>query len=307
MKHIDAIVGFSANPELVAIYDSSRPDHKLPLDGLNLDLSGTSGDIVVALSQLGRSACLIGLTGVNHSLPDELLDACLKKFGLDFMSLRVLNHTSVAFLRGDKAPGSDNRVCGKRGQVIPELVNNETRRLAEFFSQNAEVLPVVSGLKDYELPFFEEATKNRQAIMNPNMFFCDKKELFLKSLNKSVALFLNQREFEATGFSDLRQAHLDGYGPSLVVVTNGKKGGQYSLQGQTGTYEPIIFEGVHYKAGTGDWFLAGFLAEMFDREIDIRQISRKETESCLKYGALVSGKKALYPGAANGPKKTDLV
>lgn len=305
--HYDALIGFSCNPEILATYDSSRNDEKLPLDDLSVYLSGSSGDVAIALSRLGRNACLFGLTGIRRTLSDELLDYCLKRTEMCFHSLRVLNTTSVAVLRGDKAPNSDNRVCGRRGVVLSEHITNEVEKLSVFIKKlSGPCLPVITGLKDYELPFYDLITKERRGVLNPNFWFC-KKEEFKSALVRSCAIFLNHKELVASGFETNPIAmHLNGRGPRLIVVTNGPNGGFYSLDGQLGHYEAMSFTGQHYTAGAGDWFLGGFLAKLFSMEISVEKMDQEALIQCLRYGALVAGKKVLYAGAANGPSIEDL-
>lgn len=315
---LDAVVGFSVNPEIVFEYDSSMGDEKLPLLNWQIKLSGTSGDVAIALKKLECRSSLIGAIGINDA-GRVLLECAIDKAGINFQALKVLNETSIAFLPVDRL--GTVRVIGKRGGLLDEKgITNSILKLRSLMTHSEignTTFRVATGIRpsEYHLvnEFFSEDAQGRR-VLNPNREFLksENRELFQALLEKTDFLIFGEAEYGECNGYQLSDFHTDT--TKLIVLTMAENGGRYSLiekpksQAHIGTFDPIVYPAEKiFSPGAGDWFLAGLLSQFIKRNVSINELNESMLQEDLKFAARVAGKKVTMPGAGNGPSYTELL
>lgn len=305
-KEDEIVVGFAVNPELVVSYDSGVSDVKLRLEKLSVQLSGSSGDVAVGCMRLGRQARLVGFTGFETSVIDGLLENALKDFCLPFRRIPILDQTSCAVLPADFSQSS--RVIGKRGDVLPELVD-AAKRIIDDLDLSPGVMRVATGVRSVEVPLVDHFFGDSQrCVLNPNAFLCQEHADIEVLLPKTRLLILNDYEFDKYfGEKGGNICAFHTFGVRLVIMTTGKTGGVCSLNGDVWQYESIRYDApAYYDAGAGDWFLAGFLTAIVENEFSLETITREQAEKCITFACHVAGLKVTRPGAANGPYRDEV-
>lgn len=293
------IVGTAVNAEVVYYYDGSSPDEKIPLQDFSIQLSGSSGDVAIALSQLGAFSHLLGLIADKEDDQSALLRLALKKHRVGSTLLPCLDKTSIAVLPCDDS-SEKSRVIGRRGDVIPEriptIVNLITDEAACFEWR------VATGVREREIAEALLGTNKGKRVLNPNFMLCQNQGL--EALLPFVDILVLNKNEMAVSRMTFKKCHEAG--TSLVIVTEDEDGGQYSLRGKVGRFAPVKITGnAFYPAGAGDWFLGGFLSFCELEHTDATSTAI-DIERALAFGAKVAAKKISMKGAGNGPMLSEV-
>ncbi len=298
--NFDALIGFSANPEVVGVYDSACDREKLPLLEFRVDLSGAAADVATALQKLGRMPHLMGLTGTDHSDEDALFQIALEKARLSFTPVRVLDRTSIAFLPVDKT--SRPRVAGRTGTVTSHAATPIVTGIA---NGHKGAWRVATGVRVSDVEFasslYTDAEPGKR-VLSPHHTACASKLHGFDELLRSADLFvLNEQEWKwIGGGAVLSDFHC--FGPKLIIVTQGESGGMYSLRGRPGEFHAAQCpDKAISSVGAGDWFLGALVHSFLEHERHVGNIDVSMLESYLAFAAKVAAKKVTMPGAANGP------
>lgn len=295
------IVGTSVNAEVVYRFDGSNPDEKIPLQDFSVQLSGSSGDVAIALNQLGAVSHLLGLVAAKEDDRLALLQLAIKKHKINSTLLPCLNKTSIAVLPCDDTSGK-NRVIGQRGGVIPERISD----IAQMIVNEAASFGwrIATGIRAEEIPFAQAllGTNKGKRVLNPNFTLCRDQEL--EALLPFVDILVLNKNEMAVSRTTFKKCHE--LGTSLVIVTEDENGGQYSLRGEVGRFTPAkVSSSALYLAGAGDWFLGGFLSFCDLAHLDAAS-DAVDIERALAFGARVAAKKITMKGAGNGPMLSEI-
>ncbi len=296
------VVGLATNAEIVFTFDGNRNDEKLPLEDFSIQLSGSSSDVAIGLSKLGHNARLIGLIAESADDQSALLNIAVKKHSIPHLLVPALDHTSVAVLPGDIS--GKNRIVGKRGEILNHTLETAARLIGE--ASAATEWRIATGARTREFPLISTLLGENpgRRVLNPNLFLCRERTAFKNIISYADILVMNKNEEAACGMSFLE---LHAAGPHLVIVTEGERGGRYSLGGIVGRFYaiPPVSETL-FLAGAGDWFLAGFLASCVRVSFSAFEGNEHLLHQCLEFGARVAAKKITMPGAGNGPSLDEL-
>ncbi|MBI3305926.1 hypothetical protein HYZ82_02195 [Candidatus Nomurabacteria bacterium] len=286
-------------------------------------LSGSSGNVAMALKKLGGNPHLLGLTGPGYvtrgcheTLADHLLYEALERSKIHFISLPVLTQTNTCVI---PVVGQTNGVSwGKRNRIVHAAVPRaleDIRMVWDIFkSRKIDVentFTVVTGLRAVEMVFAKtllSRVQNGFRVLNAKDTLCGRKE-FKQILPLVDLLVLNQYEFNRTGMG---LQELNDWGPKLVVVTCDKKGGFFYFSSfPRGRWFPISFPAVsfpggRFETGAGDWFLGALVSELIRIGKTIFTVEPEEFQQVVNFAAKVAGKKITMPGGGNGPTRSQL-
>lgn len=306
MKHNDAVVGFSVNPELeLAVGNTSGP--KKVLQSQSFCLSGSSGNVTVALKKLGARSHLLGLVAVDYQngFTDKLLNETIKQSKVSFSPIRVLSETNFCVI---PVVGNANGVLwGKRNRIIHSAVPKALQYLkSPKVGIGPRTFSVITGLRDVEFVFAKTLLNRTQAgfrILNAKGTLCAKRN-FKKVLSMVDLLVLNRREFKETG---MELSELHNFGPSIIVVTHDRKGGMFSFRsGFCKKFQPVSFFGGRFETGAGDWFLGALVSELIRLQESVFTIKPEQFKRVIDFAARVAGKKITMSGGGNGPTRSQL-
>ncbi|MCR4327910.1 MAG: carbohydrate kinase family protein [Patescibacteria group bacterium] len=310
VKDYGVVVGFSVNPEVVAVYDSSGGGEKLPLKEIRVDLSGSAADVAIAVNKLGQRSLLFGFKGPENGDAGALLKSAVHKAGVDFVPLEVLNSTSIAVLPVDEA--HPLHVVGRKGDVCPEKIKSGLARMKNTLSKSIGAWRVATGLrcseKEFAQSLFSEEGCIGNRVFSPNRAFCDLKEREgLFELIKKVDLLIMNR-YEYAGCAVSTPAEIHRMGPAVLIVTEDAQGGFYSMNGSIRRFEAIHYPCERaYPTGAGDWFLGGLLSELIAKNIrEVSELTEGALQECLLFAAKVAGKKVTIPGSSRGPSRSEI-
>ncbi len=313
-KH--AIVGFSVNPELeLAVEDTPGP--KKVLRKIDFCLSGSSGNVAMALKKMGSTPRLLGLTGpgfvvpgCHETLADHLLCEAVDQSEIRFMSIKALTQTNICVI---PVIGQDNGVSwGKRNRIvhsdIPGALEDIYRVWDILKAGEVDVestFSIVTGLRAVEVVFAKALLSKARfgfRVLNAKDTLCRSRE-FKKVLPLVDLLVLNKREFDETG-KTLSELH--NHGPRIIVVTHDKKGGMFSFRWACCQFKAINFPGGKFETGAGDWFLGALVSELMRLQVSVSTVTKEEFQGAVDFAARVAGKKITMAGGGNGPTRAQL-
>lgn len=305
MRHKNAVVGFSVNAELeLAVQDTPGP--KKVLNRMGVCLSGSSGNITIALQNLGAKAHLLGLVAVSEleTLESRLLKETLKKSEVPFTPLKVLTQTNICVV---PVIGNKNGVAwGKRNKIVHNSIPRALKDLTDFVGIGPRTFSIVTSLRLVEIVFAKTLLARTQTgfrVLNAKDTLCARKE-FKRILQLVDLLVLNQREFDETG---MKLSELHKRGPRIIVVTHDSKGGIFSFNsGHSSHFKPHSFTGGKFETGAGDWFLGALVSELIRLEESALTIKSESFQKVVDFAARVAGKKITMPGGGNGPTRFQL-
>ncbi len=305
MKY-NAVVGFSVNPELELAVEST-PGPKKVLRSMSFCLSGSSGNVAMALKRLGSRPHLLGLVATNHgeNLEDKLLGEAIRQSRVLFMPIRVLSQTNVCVI---PVIGKANGVLwGKRNRIVHSAVPKALQDLAKpEIGVGPHTFTVVTGLRAVEIVFAKTLLSKAQngfRVLNAKDTLCGSRD-FKKILPLVDLLVLNHREFGETGMT---LSELHSCGPRIVVVTHDKKGGMFSFRsGYRSQFQPVTFTGGKFETGAGDWFLGALVSELITLRESVSGVKPEQFQAVVDFAAKVAGRKITMTGGGNGPTRSQL-
>jgi|GEM_PF-1059402 len=306
MKY-DAVVGFSVNAELeLAVKDTPGP--KKVLKRMDFCLSGSSGNVVMALKKLGSRPHLLGLVTARSqkTLADKLLGEAIVQNKVSFTPIRVLSQSNICVI---PVVGDTNGVLwGKRNQIVRSAIPKALRAIQRLGSGvGPNTFTVITGLRAVEVVFAKtllEMTQTGFRVLNAKDTLCERMD-FERILPLVDLLVLNRYEFNETG---MELSELHGFGrPKIIVVTDDEKGGMFSFHsGHKSHFKPVSFRGGRFETGAGDWFLGAMISELVRLRKSVDTVSLKEFQGVVDFAAKVAGKKITMPGGGNGPTRFQL-
>lgn len=307
MKHNDAVVGFSVNPELKVVIGQKQGPKK-PLLETSYYLSGSSGNVATAIKKLGALSHVLGLVGMSkrQTLADILLPEIIQQSGVSFTPIKILAETNLCII-----PTSEHQnkvLWGKRNDVVQSAIPKVLRDLKRpEIGMGQNTFAVITGLRVSEMMLAKALFQKAQTgfrVLSPNhSLLCAKKEL-MNILPLVDLLVLNNAGFKATGLS-LTKMH--SYGPRIIVITHDRRGGSFSFpSGLLHKFEVVSFSGGHFETGAGDWFLGALIAELTRIGESIIAIRPDQFKVAIKFAARVAGKKLTMSGGGNGPTRRQL-
>lgn len=147
------------------------------------------------------------------------------------------------------------------------------------------------------------AEKNVRVGWNPGVIQIEKKAQHYRQMLKCLnILFINREEgIRFANFPVKPQIKdivkvLHGYGPKIVVLTDGKNGA-YAYDGQSHYHIEAVNQQRVDATGAGDSFAAGFMGRIMQ---DIAETNQDSIVDALKWGALNSTSVVGYIGAQKG-------
>ncbi|OHA23215.1 MAG: hypothetical protein A3G52_04850 [Candidatus Taylorbacteria bacterium RIFCSPLOWO2_12_FULL_43_20] len=304
-KH-KVVVGFSVNPEFEINVGGDAKEPKKTLRRFSGRLSGSSGNVAIALQTLGVSPRLLGLVGVSpvheNSWEGKFFDELVRSSGFSFWGIPALQRTNIAAI--PVVNEKNGEVWGRRNGVLRHAIRPALRML-ESFGSNKQAFAVVTSLRGGELPFATSllaATQEGYRVLNAKDTLC-RRPGFVRLLRIVDVVVLNRQEFAATNMS---YDAIHRRGPKIVVVTHDKDGGYCSFCGKIFSFAPHSFKGGVFETGAGDWFLGALVAELIRHEENAASCSMNQFRDIIDFSAKVAGKKITMSGGSNGPTRVQL-
>ncbi len=296
------IIGFSANAEITFGFDSSDPSEKLLLKNFEIFPAGSSVNVATALAKCGYSSLVVGLTGKNtQSDYDILLNHAMSKLSLSFKRLSILKKANVAVYPIDKT-SENNRVIGSTSTIISREILDKAAREVETLKGDWRIATgIIPAHTKLLLALFNGSHGYR--VLNPKPMLLKKHAVLKTILGCTDMLLVNKKELQMARLS-LKQIH--SLGVRLIIITEDKHGGYFSLEGKVGNFQPLRLNLPTYSVGTGDWFNGGFLSKAFEIKENIGSITFSGVQECVHWAAIVAGIKVTMRGATNGPGKKEL-
>ena len=302
----EAVVGFSVNPELELAVENTLGPKKV-LKRMNCCVSGSSGNVKMALNKLGGRSHLFGLVAAGpDTFADKLLGEAIDRRGVAITPLRVLAETNICVI---PIMGNMNGVAwGKRNRIVQSAVPKALQRLTRVIDivVGTRTFSVITSLRSVEAVFATTLlarTSPGFRVLNAKDSLCSRRE-FKEILPLVDLLVLNQREFEETG---MEISELHKCGPRIVVVTHDRKGGMFSLNsGHQSRFKRVDFPGGRFETGAGDWFLGALVSELIRLRESVLTIKPRQFHRMIDFAARVAGKKITMPGGGNGPTRSQL-
>lgn len=314
-----AIIGFSANPEIIIRINRLVESEKAPLGGMTCELGGTSSNIAKAMAKMGIQSTLYVLTGYN----DDFYTHCFR-YALEHshekiktIDFPVLERGHMGFIPIDGIKKM-SQVFGYKGKVQPDKVHLCTEIIKNDFNQTA--WRIATGVRPSEVELVKALFGENQKgfrYLNPRMDLIESKNVFFDLLEQTDVLVVNRDEYEACiKYKEIcsRSGIQKLFGVSLVVVTKDKNGGKFSLQNKlTDTnekfdaYTDYIEEGKEiYPTGAGDWFAGSLISSLIETKKSIYEITKSEIIDAIYFASKIAGKKITIVGAGNGPSESDI-
>lgn len=299
---MDALIGFSVNPEMVWVYQACQVTRKMPA-AFSMQMGGTSLDVACIMKILGHRVRLLGALGSSaDSVPfNQWLRDRLDEAGISFRPLLVRERTAVA----DVHVGASAMSLSYK----PPITRLPREEIVEESEQSGARYAVVTGLgsdpNEIEMAhLLWRSAKGKTRVLNANLGLARQAELFEAVVSQVDLLVCNHIEAAAylriepdqVNLGALRRIHK--IGPSRVIVTCDRQGALYSEVGGTTLHQPIVEAGPRIdETGAGDCFLGAFLAA---------ELKGYETGRALRFAACAAGQKVLRPGCANVPSRQEV-
>lgn len=306
MKLYDAAVGFSVNPEVGLIIEDV-PGPKKPVKD-PFCLSGSSGNVATAIKKLGGNPHLLGLVSVHgKGHADRTLDEAVTQSEIRFTPIRALNQTNICYIpiRG----GVNGEAWGKHSQMVHSAVPEALQELAKSeIGIGPETFTAITSLRPTQGVFASTLLERTQPgfrvlnAKNPNTPYARRE--FKKFLLLVDLLVINEMEWRGIGMN-LPELHSSG--PRLIVVTQDKEGGLFSIGSEVmGRFRPVHFPGGQFETGAGDWFLGAVISELIRLKESALTVKPEQFQKVVDFAAKVAGKKITMPGGGNGPTRSQL-
>ncbi len=302
-----AIVGFSANSELVLTYDRITSLEKGDLEFMEVNLGGTSANVATAIQTLGGKSHLLTLTGNEETFETYVLDYVFKKFKIPFTKFPILDKSNISIIPIDGLSPEESKVFCSKGLIREDLIAKTIKEIKKL----SNGLRIATGVRLGEIELVKAFFNNRKGYrsLNPRIELIQKRDVFKDIMTHTDIIFLNSSEYEeclVTSPEDLHE-----YGPHIIVVTAGDKGGMVSLKGHGAERfeackvytQPEI--PIH-TTGAGDWFQGGFHYNFMKMGKSLMELTMEDLLESADFGARVAGKKITMLGAHNGPTASQI-
>lgn len=263
------------------------------------DKGGSSYTIARALKTQGFHPDLVEFVGrhnENCSPKNE------NRNGLSITSIPCLDHTSSScILRTIREDGSTEERLKEDKGVIDPIQFQIHRDIIKSSFQNAD-WRIASGVKDSneEMLFLSDNfTPGSNNILIPKIELVQS-EQWKRIVPMMSMICMNKTEFKASGMK-LKDYH--DLGLPLIIVTDGAKGGEFSFNGETMSYEAFNCNySEFHETGAGDWFSASVNIPLWKKSIpNIKDAGFENIKEGILYASRIAGIKIGTPGASNGP------
>jgi ribokinase len=264
---------------------------KIEIDKLNFSSGGSGHNIAIGLARLGRKVSLIGSIGKDVFGKEIVNELKKNKVDLNFVSeIKETTGSSLVVIGKNK----ERSILINRGAnnfVSSIGINENNIKKFRWF-----VFTSVIGNKSITVlkKAVDIAKKhNIKVVANPSISMIKYKRKELKGLvKKSDIIIVNEEEaFELSGTNKVDKAliKLRKIGPSIVVITLGKKG-VVGFDGKNKYRQKTYKVRVSDTTGAGDCFTAGFLHSL---------MKNNDIKRALKFGAATAALNLKTYGAVN--------
>jgi len=293
---------FSGNVE-INTRRRSELGEKGHLYEMSAQFAGGSANVAGALNQFGRDVRLTCFAGVTEDFGRVAFEFARNTVPFSSQVLYVLDKTTVALYDSDEScPGRG--VTVGRGSILPEKSDYIQEQLEQIKISEGDILvgSIMKPESDFARILLTKAPGCR--VLNPKESFCSSGLIDFLSGTTDM-LIVNRSEWRACNcrFDDIHRK-----GVRVVVVTNDKDGGHFSVDGNA-SYEfaPFICPAMaYYTVGAGDWFIAGFLHELITCGESLHKADFDTVLRCTQFASKVAGRKVTMLGAQRGPRLDEI-
>ena len=317
---IKAVIGFSANPEIIVRINRFDEFEKAPLNEMTCELGGTSANFAKALGKMGIESELYALTGCNDDFNTHCLKFALKKSHekIHVFEFPIMDQGHMGFIPIDGTKKT-SQVFGLKG-IIQSTNINDCINIIKKKDTEKNIWRVATGVRSAEVELVKALFGDKHKgfrYLNPRIDLIQSKEIFFSLLEQTDILVMNHAEYEAcTHYKEIgsRADIQKNFGVSLVIVTKDKDGGKFSLINQRTNISEKFDACIDYitdakeifPTGTGDWFGGALISYLIKTRKSIFEISEKEIKEAILFASKIAGKKVTMRGAGNGPAESDL-
>ncbi len=307
---ITADVGFSVNTEMQQKFGPATSE-KGTLEEVKFGLAGTSANVARAIHTLGHESKLFALTGREKNPEKHLLNFLLKKSKIPYVEFPILTSSDFTIIPTDDLYISTKSRCLKN-EVIQKKVD---KTIEEIHRMEGGTWRIGTGVRYQHIPlikaFFNRHFGNR--VLNPRPEIIQNSTPFKELLKCTDFLIVNSDEYKAFKETSPAELHKLLYkrGPTLIIVTESKHGGMFSLKGHpVERFEACtqyLEEGAPiFENAAGDCFEGAFIAKLGDLNKSIATATIDDIRKAIHFATHVSGKKITTPDATC-PTRQDLV
>lgn len=273
---------------------------KIPLDQVDYEIGGSACNVAVGLSRLGLTTSLISILGDDtpaKKIKERLEDEEVVSSNL-ITDKKMQTNFSVIFRTNQ----------GRTIFIYRGLKDYEKLRIKKGIKTKWIFLaPTGEGTEDLEKDIVAKVSEEGTKLSwNPGALQIKKGANSSKNLLKNCSvIFLNREEalefvnFPVRPNEQELMKKISLFGPKIVVITSGKKGAK--------AYDGKIFYSVNSldvtrvdSTGAGDSFSTGFLAKIFNSDIDFSNINSEIVSEALRWGILNSNSVITKVGAQPG-------
>lgn len=295
-------VGFSVNAEVVTFFKAKNGEEKLLGEKFKIDFSGSSANFATGINNFNIDTVLFGAVGINGSDSDDLLNLALNKTGLTFKRIPVLTESNVATVSINHE--GKTQIVGFRGSIIPDRIP----RVEQEINRTGSLWRIATGITAEQFKLAKCFLNSQPGFrsLSPHRTFCNvsHRSSIFELMKLSDLFILNEKEFNELEIS-FEEIHNQGV--SLIVVTAGENGGEYSFNGARMNYQPKEQIKTKSAAGAGDWFHAGLIIACIKRGLALNELGPHLSE-VFDFAISVASKKiTMGGGGSNGPMEEDII
>jgi ribokinase len=246
---------------------------KIPVKDFEPQIAGSAPNVAVGLARLGLKTAIFSMVGSDPT--GHLAFARMKEEGVDTRYMKISkkvrsSYSVVITYKGDRTILGALQPHAFR---LPKLGTTKWLYVSEIGAGNEDLFDAITQLV---------ATKSLKLGFNPGAIQIQSGAKQLKPiLQNTEVLFVNREEgqqlLRRRNHPDIRHLIHDLWklGPSVVVVTEGKKGAYAFDGGKTWFVKPFRAKAIELT-GAGDSFATGFLAALH---------YGKNLADCLRWGS----------------------
>lgn len=306
---ITADVGFSVNTEQQQKFGPPTGE-KGSLEMIKFGLAGTSANVARAIMTLGHESRLFALTGKERNAEGYLLNFLLKESKIPHVKFPVLESSDFTIIPLDDQSDAKSRCL--KNEMVQRRIKNVLKHVEEIEGGTWRIGTGVRG-QHIELAkaFFNRHFGHR--VLNPRAEIINPTVSFRELLKSTDFLIINSTEYKAFQLTSPSELHKFLYkkGQTLVIVTESKHGGMFSLKGHpverfNACTDYLLDEQPVFENAAGDCFEGGFISKLGDFGKSIATATIDDVRQAILFATHVAGKKITTPDAIC-PSKIDLI
>lgn len=268
IKISDATLECSINPEKCKL--CFNYGDKIPVEGVETHLGGSSSNVAVGLARLGLRTALVSAVGEDEQGKMALSTLAREGIALNFVARipeESNNYSFIINFQGERTILGYHRTREYEFQDFGESSWVHFAFSGRNFEPILERLVATVGQKNALLGYNPSTYELRGGI-----------DKLLHILSVTYVLFVNKEEAESLVSPSQAESpqnllhKLAKHGPKVVVMTNGPQGA-YAFDGRDIWFIEAYPGKLVERTGTGDGFAAAFIAGLF-HEKDARQALR---------------------------------